>query len=124
MEDGVEVMFGQEISVGQVKMMFFDAIVTPGSLAMMTLLTYAKFSDPFPVFALAHIIYSHATRPQHSINVCAWVTRGVSYYHGGRCRKGSPPPRWPTPPSCSVVSWSPECVFVFLHLSIALISPF
>lgn len=91
-------MLDQEISVGQVKMMFFDAIIAPRSLAMTALLPDTKFSDPLPVFALAHIIYSHATRHQHAINVCAWVTRGVSYCHGGRCRRGSPPPQWPTPP--------------------------
>lgn len=61
MENGVKVMFGQQVSVGQVKMVFLDAVIASRSLAMTALLPYAKFSDLLPVLALAHIIYSHAT---------------------------------------------------------------
>jgi hypothetical protein len=54
LDDAIEVFLGQQSGVGQMKMIFFDAVIAARCFLMAAVFCYAEFCYLFSVLALAH----------------------------------------------------------------------
>jgi hypothetical protein len=101
-DDGLQVLFVEQGSVSEVKVVFFYAVLATPRLLVTAVLCSAESSDPLTVLALAHIIcnpcdtpgsHHHTSSHTPSLSADAQETRAVNLCHGERCRKGFPPQR-------------------------------